>query len=132
MLLIIVIVHIAHHEEMRKRAKQRQSNINNSVDRDFQEKYCRQAKDGKQTAKQHDPDVTFIHLKLLSNLSFERRKDNKQISIFDFCDKFIQRPRRRAADHIAQHIKMAIVTWTDVVLDVGMPVHAASQVSANV
>jgi hypothetical protein len=59
--LVGMIVHVAHHKEMCERAKQCQSNIDYSIDRDIKQKYRRQPDDGKQTAKQHDPEMTLIH-----------------------------------------------------------------------
>ena len=74
--LAVVIMHIAHHEEMRQRAKQCQTHIDDCIDGDFQEQDGCQAQNGKQAAKQHDPDVTFIHLDLPSPVPLERRNGN--------------------------------------------------------
>lgn len=63
-----IVMHITHHQEMCKRAEQNQPDIHNRADRYLQKQDRREPKDGKQTAKQHDPDVTFIHLNLLLSI----------------------------------------------------------------
>ena len=62
--LAVVIVHVAHHEKMSQRAKQCQPHIDDCIDGDFQEQDSCQTQNGKQAAKQHDPDMTFIHVNL--------------------------------------------------------------------
>lgn len=64
--LAVVIVHTAHHEKMRQRAKQCQPHIDHRIDGDFQEEDGCQAQNGEQAAKQHDPDVSFINTNLPS------------------------------------------------------------------
>jgi len=71
-----MIVHVAHHKEMRERTEQRQPDIDYSIDRNLEQQHCRQPDDGEQTAEQHDPEMTLIHLDLLSTIPFERRKSN--------------------------------------------------------
>jgi hypothetical protein len=61
-----MIVHVSHQEEMRQRAKQYQPHNNHSTEGNLQEKDGCQPQNGKQTAKQHDPDMTFIHMNLPS------------------------------------------------------------------
>jgi hypothetical protein len=57
----MIVPHLTHHEEVCKWAKQNQTEIQDSVRWYFEQEDCRQSDDGEQTAKQHDPDVTFIH-----------------------------------------------------------------------
>jgi len=130
--LAVVIVHVAHHEKMRQRAKQRQPHIDDCIDGDFQEQDGCQTQNGKQATQQHDPDMTLIHMNLPLPFPLYRRKGNNEIAIFYFSSEFIQRTRRRTADYITNHIKMTIMAGTDVMSLVRMPGNAATEMSANV
>lgn len=130
--LAVVIVHVAHHEKMRQRAKQSQPNIHNRADWYLQEQYRRQPDEREQTAKQHDPNMSFVHLNLLSAAPFERRRGNNQVSIFNPGDKFIERTRWRTANHVANNIKMTVMAGTDVMSLVRMPGNTTAKVGANV
>jgi len=130
--LSVMIVHIAHHEKMRQRAKQRQPHIRYSIDGDIQEKDGCQARNGKQATKQHDPDMTFIHVNLPLPLPLEWWKGDYEIAIINFSDEFIQRTRRRTAYHIANNIKMTVMAGADVMFLIGMPDNAAAKMGANV
>jgi len=130
--LAVVIVHVAHHEKMSQRAKQCQPHIDDCIDGDFQEQDSCQTQNGKQAAKQHDPDMTFIHVNLPLPFPLYRRKGNNEIAIFYFSSEFIQRTRRRTADHITNHIKMTVMAGTDVMSLVRMPGNTTAKVGANV
>lgn len=75
--------------------------------------------------------MTFRHLNLPSPLPFERREENKQISIFHFPYEVIQGTRKRPADNNTQEIELSIMTGADVMLLVGMPGHAATEAGIN-
>ncbi|MBE0681518.1 MAG: hypothetical protein IH589_06355 [Anaerolineales bacterium] len=113
--LVVVIVHVTHHEKMRQRAKQCEPHIDDCIDGNFQEKDGCQTQNGKQAAKQHNSNVTFIHVNLPLPFPFYSRKGNNEIAIFNFSSEFIQRTRWRTANHIANHIKMTVMAGTDVI-----------------
>src|SRR3989337_2155696 len=64
--------------------------------------------------------------------SLEWRQQDKQVTVLDFGDEFIQRARRRAADVIAYDVEMSIMAGTDVMLNVRMPADPTGEMSANV
>lgn len=109
-------VHIAHHKQVSDWAKQNQSEIKHSIRRDTEQVDGRQPDERKQTTKQHKPEVTLVHLNLLSAVPFDRRKGNNQVSIFDPGDKFIERARRWTAEDVSQQIKVPVVAGADVML----------------
>jgi hypothetical protein len=132
MCLIAMIVHVAYHKGVSQRAQQKQPKIEDGISRYVEYEDCRQPKNGQQTAKQHYPDVTFIHLILLSAIPFERRKGNYQISVFYPGGIFIQWSRRRSADDISKNIKVTIMAGADVMLLIWAPGDAATEMGANI
>jgi len=55
-----------------------------------------------------------------------------QIAVFNFGREFIQWARRWAADVVAQDVEVTIVARADVMLNIGMPVNAATKVGTDV
>lgn len=78
--------HLTHHKKVRNGAKQDQSEIQDVIRGDIEQKDCRQPDDRKQTAKQHEPDVTFVHLySFFSIIAHEVRRVVRQIAVS--CDR---------------------------------------------
>jgi hypothetical protein len=75
--VLVVIVHPAHHEKMCQRTQQKQSNIEDRIYRYFEQKDCRQPDDGKQAAKQQDPEIALVHSRLSLSIPYERRSGDK-------------------------------------------------------
>ena len=65
---VMVVTHWTHHEKVGNWAKQDQAEIKNSIRGDIEQEDCRQPDKREQTAKQHNPDVAFVHLNLLSSI----------------------------------------------------------------
>jgi predicted metal-dependent hydrolase len=61
LLIAMTVPHSTHQEKVREWAQQKQAIIDGRIHRYFEEVDCRQPNDGKQTAKQHDPEMAFIH-----------------------------------------------------------------------
>lgn len=85
--LVVIVSHILHHQQVRKRAEQEHCTPKNVVSRNIEKISQRQANDGQQAAGQHDQQVFLFHIYGLA--PFERWVLDIKVSIFDFGGKFI-------------------------------------------
>ncbi len=84
-----IVPRLTHHEKMPNGAKQDQGEIQDGICWDIEQKDCNQPDDWKQTAKQHNPDVTCFHLySFLPIIALEVRRALRQIAVLwdrQFC-----------------------------------------------
>jgi hypothetical protein len=134
MRLSVFVAHKFHHEQVGERTEQYQARQYHRTHGDIEKEDRCQGNQWKQAASQHDEDVFLAHADQAPFLtgSFIRRVEDVQIVRFDLGREFIQRARRRAAEHCANEIKVAIMTGADIMLQIRVPGDATTQVSADI